>query len=432
MIVRSPVKKKASIVIGFGLALSLILFVTACAGGPVTSSPTVASTKEIITPFPATEAVSISAIPALTQSARQTVTSIVPDTLGTAQYLQHSYSLNHSYDFDSCTFDPYVCPDVYYTLLSDVHTWMYTQAGQTAWLEFNLVGEYQIRPPDENDAACTISQNTENRYRVGVTCEEVGEYTLKIDLVNEPQQLTYPLILQFISVPELSPPPAVIPLGLAVEEYELAQHPDTEPLFFKPVTENSSTILAKHKEERGQPVEGGRSVFLSNGQLIQAEETPRATGLPDPSQVLDITITQNGNEIFEMQAPVSPIPAFRGLWAVENHWIAEVAVTLDDSSFRSFTKGDIFMDGISLNETHGYTESFGFQLLHGKPFYFFEKFGRVGVSYDGRDISLGYDFVPHHRCCSAGELNPKMYENMVGFFAVRGDKWYYVEIGVFR
>jgi hypothetical protein len=431
MIVRSPVKKKDSIVIGFGLALSFILFVTACTGGPVAGSPTVAPTKEIATPFPATEVVSVSATPALTQSAMQTVTSTVPDTLGTVQYLQYSYSLNHSYDFDSCTFDPYVCPDVYYTLLSDVHTWMYTQVGQTAWLEFNLNDDYQIRPPDENDTVCAVTQDTENRYRVGVTCEEIGEYILKFGLVNEAQQLTYPLILQLVNVPELSPPPAIIPPELTVEEYELAQHPDIEPLSFKPIIGNSNAILAKHKEERGQPIEGMRSVLLANGQLIQAEETSQATGLPDPSHVLNITITRNGNEIFTTQSPVSPIPAFRGLWAIENHWFAEIAVT-QDISFRSFTTGDIFKDGISLNEIHGYAESFGFQLLYGKPFYFFEKFGRVGISYNRQDISLGYDYVPHHRCCSAGELNPKMYENMVGFFAVRDDKWYYVEIGVFK
>jgi hypothetical protein len=306
------------------------------------------------------------------------------------------------------------------------------QAGQTAWLKFNQDGNYQVKPSEENDAACSVAQNSENTNLVGVTCGEIGEYTLKFGLVNEKQRLTYPLILQFISVPEVSSPPVILPPGLIVEENELIQQPDTDPLFFKPTTGNSNTVLAKHETVRGQPVEGWQSVVLENGQQIQAEAVPQTIGLSNPKQVIAITVTQNGNQIFTKQAPVSPISAFRGLWAFENHWFVEIAVNQDDHSFRSFTKGDIFEDGKSLNKVYDYSESFGFQLLHGKPFYFFEKFGRVGISYDGQDIPLGYDYVPHNGCCSVGELNPKMYENMVGFFAVRGDKWYYVEIGAFE
>lgn len=418
------------------LSLALIIFLTACITNTEISSPT-APVPDVVTPTViATKTPSITITPTPPEPAKQIATPVflsnAPETLGTIGYLQYSYSIFHSYEEGSCTSSPRICPDVYYARLSDVHTWIYTQAGQTAWLEFNLNGKYQIRPSEEKNETCATTRNNESVYLFGITCGEAGEYTLKFGLVSEEQHLTYPLVLQFISVPELSPPPAVFPPELTIEEYELAQHPDTEPLFFKPITGTANTVLAKHETERGQSVEGGYSVYLDNGQLIQAEEILQATGSSEPSHVLNITITQNGNEIFSTQAAVSPITAIRGLWSIENHWFAEIAVTQDDGSFRSFTKGDVFKDGISSNETHGYTESFGFQLLHGKPFYFFEKFGRVGVSYDGQDIPLGYDYVPHNGCCSIGELNPKMYENMVGFFAVRGDKWYYVEIGVFE
>lgn len=358
----------------------------------------------------------------------QTATVVAPETLGTLRYFNYKYVLVHDYNYYSCTFNPYVCPEVYSALLSDVHNWIYVQNEKAALLEFNFPDNYQLELFEDND--CAVAQNTKNRHLVEVTCADVGEYTLQFGLVNEEQPETYLLVLKFISVPDLALPPAVIPLGLTVEEHELVQHPDTEPLSFKSVEENSGVVLAKHEGERGKSVTGAQTVLLENGQLIQAEENFPATA-SEPSQVLYITITQNENEIFEMQAPVSPISAFRGLWAIENDWFAEIAVTRNDS-FRSFTKGDIFKDGISLNETHGYSESFGLQLLGGKPFYFFERFGRVGVSYDGQDIPLGYDHVSHHRCCSAGELNPRSFENMVGFFAVRGDKWYYVEIGAFK
>jgi len=215
------------------------------------------------------------------------------------------------------------------------------------------------------------------------------------------------------------------------QEHELLQHTDVEPLAFKPVTGNFSDVFEKSNAEWGQPISGKKFVNLQNGQQIQAEETSQATGQPDPSQVINIAFLQNETKILEIQTPVSPIPALRGLWAIGNDWFAEIAAPQNDS-FRSFAKGDIFKNGMSLNEMYAYSESFGFQLLGGKSFYFFERFGRVGISYGGQEIPLGYERVIHYQCCSAGELNPRTFENMVGFFAVRGDKWYYVEISISR
>jgi hypothetical protein len=366
------------------------------------------------------------------QTASPVIIPNAPETLGAIEYLQYSYSVMHNYDFNSCTFDPYQCPAVYYALLSDVHNWMFIQAGQAAVLEFKLESKYQVKSSEENETVCAVAQNVENTYLVSVTCNGIGEHTLKFNIMDTEQHLAFPLVLQFVSVSELSPPPVVIPPEISIEEYELREHPSTDDYFFAPVTESAASIQKKHEAVRGRPVEGARSIRLDNGQLIQVEETSQTTGLSDPSHILNITITQNGSGIFTLQAPISPITAFRGLWSIENHWFAEMITAWDYSSFRSFTKGDIFTDGKSMNETHGYTESFGFQLLHVKPFYFFEKDARIGVSYNGQEIPLDFDRVPHHGCCSAGLLNPKTYENMVGFFAVRGDKWFYVEIGVFK
>jgi hypothetical protein len=70
--------------------------------------------------------------------------------------------------------------------------------------------------------------------------------------------------------------------------------------------------------------------------------------------------------------------------------------------------------------------------MNDKPFYFFKKFGRLGISYDGREIPLGYAEIPRYGCCSAAALNPRSAENMVSFFAQRDGIWYYVEVGVFN
>ncbi|HEX7620924.1 MAG TPA: hypothetical protein VF359_06965, partial [Anaerolineales bacterium] len=98
----------------------------------------------------------------------------------------------------------------------------------------------------------------------------------------------------------------------------------------------------------------------------------------------------------------------------------------------SFFAGEIFIDGQSLNDLHGYDESYGFQTIHGRPFYFYKRDGKIGVSYDGQEIAFAYDGVWHYGCCSGGELNPHIAQNIIGFFAWRGEQWYYTEIGVFN
>jgi len=67
-----------------------------------------------------------------------------------------------------------------------------------------------------------------------------------------------------------------------------------------------------------------------------------------------------------------------------------------------------------------------------KPFYFFEKDGQVGISYNDEVFMLGYEKIPHYGCCSAGMLNPSRAQNLVSFFAQKDGAWYYVEIGVYE
>ena len=84
-----------------------------------------------------------------------------------------------------------------------------------------------------------------------------------------------------------------------------------------------------------------------------------------------------------------------------------------------------------MNALKGYDEAFGFQLLAGKPFYFYLRNGHVGYSYDGKEMELDYDEVPHYRCCGESVLNPVQARNMVAFFAVREKTWFYDELGAF-
>jgi hypothetical protein len=109
------------------------------------------------------------------------------------------------------------------------------------------------------------------------------------------------------------------------------------------------------------------------------------------------------------------IPA-KGLWSWEGHWLLEV-------------DGFLIQDGENLNERLGYEEIFGWQLLDGKPFYYFRKGPRVGISYDGDRLPVYYEEIVHYRCCEPGAFNNAGSEDMAWFYGLRDGTWYYVEIG---
>ena len=120
-----------------------------------------------------------------------------------------------------------------------------------------------------------------------------------------------------------------------------------------------------------------------------------------------------------------PLLDFMGLWTYQNHWHIEVLSKLDLALNNPV--GDIYADGVSLNQSRGYQDSFNFAYLNDQPFYFYKKGGKIGISYAGQEIPLDYDQVLHDGCCSAGVFNPRVSPLIVSFFAERDGAWYYVE-----
>jgi hypothetical protein len=92
----------------------------------------------------------------------------------------------------------------------------------------------------------------------------------------------------------------------------------------------------------------------------------------------------------------------------------------------------VVQDGKDLNTALGYQQSFQFAVLDGKPFYFFQKASKIGISFGDRQFAEAYDEVPHYQCCTGSLLNPGISMNMVWFFARRGAHWYYVQAYVPR
>jgi len=209
-----------------------------------------------------------------------------------------------------------------------------------------------------------------------------------------------------------------------VEEYALKDVPQPDPLVFEPVQGTAKEILQKRQAERerrvGKPLAVELSVTLGEDRLVATViHTDTVEG-----QVGAVQVTYGGSVIYTVPlGQASPVHRLRGLWVHDGHWYLEVAAWQG--------QGQVIQDGESLNERYGYEKTFGFQLLHDRPFCFFHREGQIGVFYEGQEILLRYDYVPHYACCSAADLNPVRAENMVAFFCLRDGVWYYVEIGVY-
>lgn len=215
-----------------------------------------------------------------------------------------------------------------------------------------------------------------------------------------------------------------------VEEHRLVAAPSTEPLAFKPADGSMVEILSLHAAERGKIIPdnsefilGRHAIRVSLGlDLLTATETYSASDNQGW-----VVVTRNDREIYRIDTGMpSPIAGLQGLWAYDDHWVLETAYITPDAY-----GGRLSRDGALLRPLADNEEIFDFQLMAGRPFFFFNVDGDVRLSFDGQDIAADYDEVPHYQCCSAAVLNPLHAENMVAFFARRGDSWYYVEAGLF-
>lgn len=242
-----------------------------------------------------------------------------------------------------------------------------------------------------------------------------------------------------VALPTLRKVPLQLPTGLTVEEYALEDRPSFEPLYFSPIQGSQAGVLAKRELERRQSFSDNsffdhmhfsRRASLHGVELVAYEDYNQ--GGSDGW----VTVERNGEEIYQISTgPGSPLTSLQGLWVYDDHWILETALITrrqEENTVYTNATGRISQDGELLNDLYDYEEMFGFQLMAGRPFYFFKQDGKIGFSYDGQAMEAGYDEIPHYGCCSAAGLNPVRAQNMVAFFAQRDRIWYYVEVGVYE
>ena len=221
--------------------------------------------------------------------------------------------------------------------------------------------------------------------------------------------------------------PEVIQLGkLTMEVYERIKIIPSDDGSFSTTSGPSSEILKTRRPLR-DVMHRPFSPPPLNGQQLKAVR-----------QEIDgeviIKVSLGDEEVLSVNVGVgTPLNNLHGLWVTNEDWYVEVAYTTLSTGPDTpiDIRGEVFKNGISLNEQYGYEETFGFQPLDEKPFYFFLKDGEIGINYAGEVSMLGFDSVQHYACCSAGSFNPKAYLTMVTFFASKGLRNYYVELGLF-
>jgi hypothetical protein len=213
--------------------------------------------------------------------------------------------------------------------------------------------------------------------------------------------------------------------GLVIMSWELATPPEFDPLKF--ITKDGA-IHTSQEMGKGEPVTYnwissgaiGMETMLGNKKLVASLNYNQ-----DYTQGW-VAVSLDSQEIYRINTgKASPISDLRNITAYDNHWVLETNHYTDDTPFN----GKITEDGILLNDKYGYEEAFNFQTINEKPLYLFKRNGKIDLWFDGQQIPLDFDQIPHYSCCSEGELNPRQWTTMLAFFGARGKIWYFVQIG---
>jgi hypothetical protein len=322
-----------------------------------------------------------------------------------------------------------------------------------------------IRSSDRKKKIRNITNLTLNTLKVGLAIVLLGAFIWLLSdlfptlipaipsMTSSPQptsnsQLVPPSTPIIVDLPTptfSSYPPEIhetLPSGLSIDEYALVGAPSTEPLAYTAIQWTQEEMASKYNAERYNTFPD--ISFFDNmhfsmsadfqGQKLVATEYYIGT---EPGESFGAVYVYQANELID-KIPIgngSPIDGLRGLWTYDQNWVVETAYVIstyhpETNEETAVVTGQITINGVMLNEEDQLDETFGFQTMHGRPFYFYKQDGKINISYDGQSVLLGYDTVPHYQCCSAGILDPQPAKNMVSFFAQKNGTWYYVEIGV--
>jgi hypothetical protein len=228
----------------------------------------------------------------------------------------------------------------------------------------------------------------------------------------------------------------VLDSGLTIERYALLSSGfhdvqyEMRPQFLEGDLAQVQTRHISEREARFAPLND--VLTLPNGSTVNVEEIPGST--VDSSSRVVVTVA--GKLLFQVETGPSFVRGpFERLISVDDTWFLELVKTIPDQKDPNGPiryEGMVYQEALDLNAEYGYRESFGIQSLAGKVFYFFDRDGRIGISYDGQETDLGLTEVYHYNCCSPAWYNPRAHPDMVSFYGRADDQEYYFEIGVFK
>jgi hypothetical protein len=186
---------------------------------------------------------------------------------------------------------------------------------------------------------------------------------------------------------------------------------------------SSDYVFTKDRFEKRAYPSGREAKLYVGDRLLSVEETYPA----HQQAVIDVYFDDTLAYRSEFRLGTPTLATYLGPWSYDNHWAIALLDSKEDGKDDWEPFNRIVLDGKDLNSLYGYQETFQFTVLGGHPFYFYQKDGKIGISFDDVETDREYDEIPHYRCCSSAMLNPRISMNMTWFFAKRGPNWYYVE-----
>lgn len=213
--------------------------------------------------------------------------------------------------------------------------------------------------------------------------------------------------------------------ALTIEEHPFAAREDYE------------SVLAQYEDAEWSHANPRSSSVEIDGKVISWREQIS----PEDEDLEEAFLKHVEVILFSDDEPLLTIPIgtlkagsiIYGIYSDGLSWYLEVdrgeAYYLEDGSLMPSYVGDIYRDGVSLNETEGYDECFGVAIINGHPFYFFVRDGAYYYHYDGMNTPLNYTHIIHHLCCSGSMAEPRAYGDQVIFFAYRDIQRFLVIIG---
>lgn len=224
------------------------------------------------------------------------------------------------------------------------------------------------------------------------------------------------------SVPTITAPPQredliILPGNLEIEEY---------PVTREEVWAIQDLVLARHPnhvmlKRYVNPSTAEDFLITVDGEEILVQQT---TAWKDKTSGLHAFIfLSKNNDVFRTIdcGPRWPVGPILTAWTFENVLILQ---TTHDEML------DVWWDGEFLNQREGYQSSLGFQILNGKPFYFFRRDDKMWLSYDGNEALLPYDKIETSYCCMRYPIpSPNHFEDMITYFAIENGQEIFGVIG---